>query len=86
MTSCEKLDRWVKMLKGSVFVAVLRLTREIWVFCLHACIPMYHFDAWYLRGQKGTSDPLGTGVTDHCKYPCGNQPGSSGKAASALNC
>lgn len=87
VTSCGKLAMQgsvpqVKMLRGSV--SVIRLAREIWMFYLHACL-CTTFMPGTRRGQKGASDPLETGVTDHYKSPCGTKPRSSGKAASALN-
>jgi hypothetical protein len=74
------------MLKGSVWVAVVRLAREMWMSCLHACLCIT-FMPGTRRGQKReASDPLGTGVTDHHKAPLGTKPSSSRETASALNC
>lgn len=45
------------MLKGSVFVTVVRLIREIWVFCLNVCL-CTSFMPGTCRGQMRASGPL----------------------------
>ena len=60
--------------KEKVFCFVFVLScfvLKIWVFGLHACLPVHHVRAWCPWRPENTNKLPGTGVTEGYESPCG---------------